>query len=189
MQPSGSVEQHKVVAVLFGVLHSRPGNINGVSLTHLENGNIKLCADGLKLLYGGGAVNITRGEQRALALTAHIRGELRPVRGLARALKPDEHHDRGRLRADIELLVLSAHEPAQLFIDDLYHHLRRTERLQHIRARGALGDGLGEVLDRLVADVRLQKRQTHLAHGVSHVRRGQPALAAELFKCDIQFFA
>ena len=188
MQAAGRVEKDKVVAVLLCMLHRGLGNVHGVRLPHLEHGDVELRADSLKLLYGGGPVNVTRGEKRALALPAHVPGELCPVRRFARALKADEHNDAWRLGADIELLILPAHELAQLFIDYFNDHLRRGKRFKHVRARGALRHGLCKVLDCLIADVRLKKGKANLAHNFLHVRRGQPPLAAQLFEGGIKFF-
>ena len=188
MQAACRVEKDDVVAVLLCVLYGGLGYIHGVCLPHLEHRNVKLRADRLQLLYRGWAVYIASGEQRALALLLHVACELCAVRGLARALQADEHHDARQLRGDVELLVLSAHQLAQLLVDDLDDHLRRGERFEHVRARGLLRDVLYKVLDDLVADVRLQQRHAHLAHRVLHIGGGQAAFAAQLFESRIQFF-
>ena len=162
-------------------------DVHGVGLPHLEDGDIELRADGLKLLDRGGTIDVAGDEQRALALFAHVAGELGPVRGLARALQTHEHHDARGLRADVQLLVLAAHELAQLLVDDLDDHLGGIERLQHVRAHGALGDGPGKVLDDLIAHVGLEKRHAHLAHGLLHVAGSQPPFAAQPLEGRCQF--
>ena len=48
----------------------------------------------------------------------------------------------------------------------------------HLRALGALRDALYKVLHDLVAHVRLEQGEAHLAHGLVDVRLGQAALAA-----------
>ena len=188
MQPAGGIQEHQVVAVLFGVLNGGFGNIHGVGLPHLENGDIQLGAHGFQLLDGGGTVNVTGHQQRALALLAHIAGQLGTVGGLAGALQAHQHHHAGGFGADIQLLVLPAHEGAQLLIDDLDDHLGRGQSLQHVGPAGPVSDGLGEAFDHFIADVRLQKGHTHLAHGFLHVRRGKAALAPQLLEGYIQFF-
>ena len=188
METSCGIEEHNVVAVALGMLNGGLGNIDGVCLPHLKDGYIELCADGLQLLDSGGTVNTARGEQRALALPADVPRELRAVRGLARALKADEHNDCGRLGTEVQLLVLAAHEPAQLFVDYFYHHLRRRQSLQHFRAARAFGDGFGEILYDLVAYVGLKQRHAHFAHRFLDVGLSESALAAQLFEGRIQFF-
>ena len=91
MQATRGVEEHKVVAVLTGMLDGSLGDIDGVGRAHLEHGNVKLLADRFELLYCSGAINIAGCQQRTLALLAHIRRELCAVSRLARALKTDEH--------------------------------------------------------------------------------------------------
>ena len=187
MQASGGVEEDQVIAVLFCVLDGGLGDIDRVRGAHLEDGDIELRAHGLQLLDSGGTVDITGGEQRALALLAHIGGELCTVGGLARALQADQHHDARRLGADVELAVFAAHEGAQLVVDDLDDHLRRVQGLQHVRADGLGGDGLGKVAHDLIAHVRLKQSHAHLAHCLLDVVLGQPALAAQLLERLIQF--
>ena len=85
------------------------------------------------------------------------------------------------------LAVGSAHERAQLVVDDLDDHLRGVERLEHVGADGLVGDALGKVLDDLIADVRLEQGHTHLAHGLLDVGRRQAALAAQALEGIIEF--
>ena len=119
---------------------------------------------------------------RPLALLAHEAGELGAVGRLARALQADEHDDARRLGADVQLLVLAAHEGGELFVDDLDDHLRGREALEHIRARGALGHFAHKVLDDLEVHVRLEQRELDLTHGLLHVGFREPALAAQAFE-------
>ena len=96
MQAARRVEEDQIVAVALGVLDRGLRDVHGVRLPHLEHRQVELLADGLQLLDGGGTVDVAGGEQRALALAAHIGGELGPVGGLARALQADKHHDARR---------------------------------------------------------------------------------------------
>ena len=188
MEAAGGVQEHQVVAVLFGVLHGGLGNVHRVGLPHLEHGDIQLRAHRLQLLDGGGAVDIAGGQQRALALLAHVTGKLCTVGGLARALQAHQHHHAGGFGADIQFLGLSAHQGAELLVDDLDDHLGRRQGLQHLPAAGPLGDGLGKFLYHLVADVGLQQGHAHLAHRLFDVALGEAALAAHFLKGGIQFF-
>ena len=188
VQAAGRVKKDQVVAVLLRMLDRGFGDVHGVGLSHLEHGDVQLPADGLQLRDGGGTVDVAGGQQRTFTLLAHIGGELGPVRGLARALQADEHHDARRFRGDVQLLVRPAHEGAELLVDDLDDHLRRGEGLEHVGSAGAFGHGLGEVLDDLVADVRFQQGHAHLAHRLAHVGGGQSAFAAQALESRIQFF-
>ena len=188
MESAGGVQEHQVVAVLFGVLHGRLGDVHRIGLSHLEHGDIQLGAHRLQLLDGGGAVDVAGGQQRALALLAHVAGELCAVGGLARALQAHQHHHAGGFGADIQFLGLPAHQGAELLVDDLDDHLGRRQGLQHLPAAGPLGDGLGKVLYHLVADVGLQQGHAHLAHRLFDVALGEAALAAHFLEGGIQFF-
>jgi len=121
-------------------------------------------------------------EQGVLALLFKEARELGAVRRLAGALQAAQHHDGGRLRGDAQLLVLAAHELRELLVDDFDDHLGGRQALEHVGAHGAVGHALGEVLDDLVADVGLEKRQPYFAHGVPDVGLGEPPLAAQLFE-------
>ena len=59
VQSACRIEEHKVVAVLFGMLYRRLCNIDGVRRSHLEHGDIQLLADGFELLYGRRAVDLS----------------------------------------------------------------------------------------------------------------------------------
>ena len=86
------------------------------------------------------------------------------------------------------MLGIAAHQGRQLFVDDLHDHLRRGQGLQHVAADALFRNGLGEILDHLVADVRLQQRHPDLPHGLLDVGFLQAALAPELFKGCGNFF-
>ena len=82
----------------------------------------------------------------------------------------------------------TAHELDQLFIDDLDDHLGRTQGFQHIRTDTAFRDGFGEVLDNLIAYIRLQKRHANLTHCLFHVGFLQATLAPKLFESRRNLF-
>ena len=68
MEPTGGVQKHHVVAVLFGVLHGGFRDVHRVGLAHLKDGDIQLTAHHLQLLDGGGAVDIAGNQKRLPAL-------------------------------------------------------------------------------------------------------------------------
>ena len=168
--------------MLFGMLDGGLCDIDRVCRSHLENGDIKLLADRFQLLNGRRAVDIAGGQQRTLALLAHIGGKLCAVCRLTCALKADEHYDARRLRADGQALIFAAHKLYELFVYYFDHLLSRRKRFEHIRTRGTLRYAFGKFLNDLVAYVGLEKRHAHFLHGFLDVGRGQSALAAQLFK-------
>ena len=190
MQTAGGVEEDHIVAVLLGPAQAGLGDLHGIVLPHLEDGNVELRAHDLQLLDGGGPVHVTGHQQGPLVLGLfEVSGQLRAVGGLARALQADQHDDGRAVGGQIELLVLAAHHGSQLLVDHLDDHLRRVQTLQHIAADAAVGDDLDKVLDDLVADVSLQKGQTNFAHGLLDVVGGQATLAPQTLKGVGQFFS
>ena len=63
---------------------------------------------------------------------------------------------------------------------DLHDLLAGVERLERLRAQGALLHGRGELLDDLEVHVRLQQREAHLAHRLRDVLLGQLAARADI---------
>ena len=190
MQAARSVEKHHVVAVILRVADGLLGDMDGIALPHLKDGDVELTADDLQLRDGGGTVHVAGHEQRALAeLAAHEPRELGGVRRLTSALQADHHHDGGALGGGGDFRAGTAHELCQLLVDDLHHLLGRGETVEHVRADTALGDLRHEVLDDLVAHVGLEQGQTHLPHAGADVGLGQAALAAQAFEGLVQFFA
>jgi len=125
VQAAGCIQKDKIVAVFLRVLHRGLGNVHRVRLPHLKHGDIQLFAHRFQLLDGSGAVDVAGGQQRALALLAHVRGQLCAVGGLAGALKAHQHDYAWGFGGDVELLVFAAHKGAQLLVDYLYYHLGR----------------------------------------------------------------
>ena len=188
MQAACGVQKHHVVSVPDGVRDRSLRDIDGVRLPHLKDGDIELAAHDLQLLDGRRTVNVAGDEQRIFVLLFEKARELCAVGRFARALKTDQHHDRGRLGGHVDLLVVASHERRELFVHDLHDHLRRSQALEHIRADRALGGFLDKVLDDRVADVGLEKRQTNLAHGLFDVGFREPSFAAQLFERRRQLF-
>ena len=155
VQTARRVEENHVVAVPDGVGDGGFRNVDRVRLPHLEDGDAELSADDLKLLNGRRTVDVAGDKQRIFILLFEQARKLRAVRRFTGALQADEHHDRGRLRRHVDLLVFAAHQGGKLFVDDLDNHLRGRQALEHVRANGALGGLFDEVLDDLIADVGL----------------------------------
>ena len=97
VQAACRIEEHKVVAVLFRMLDCGLCDIDGICRSHLEHGDVELFADGFQLLYGSRAIDIARGQQRTLALLAHIGCKLCAVCRFTGTLKADEHNHARRL--------------------------------------------------------------------------------------------
>ena len=164
------------------------GNFDGVALPLFKDRDIQLPADNLQLTDGRRTVDVAGHQQRALALLLQITRQLAAVGRLARALQTHQHDDRGRLGREVQLLGLAAHQSDELFVDNLDNHLRRGQGLQHVAANGTLRHALDEILDDLVADVRLQQCQADFPHGVLDVGLAQAALAAQALERRIEFF-
>ena len=188
MQAAGGIQEHHVVAMFFGMLHGGFGNVNGVGLPHLEDRDVQLFTHHFQLPDGGGAVDITGGQQGALALLFHQSGQFGAIGGFTCTLQAHQHDYGGRGRGDGQLAVPAAHESGELLIDDLDDHLGRGEGLQHIGAYGTLGDRGHKVLDHLKVDVRLQKSHFDLFHGDLHVRLADAALATQASEGGGEFF-
>ena len=182
MKTAGGIQEDEIIAVFLGIFDGGFGDVHRIGLPHLEHRDPQLRTHGLQLIDGSGTVDITGRQQRVFALLFHISGQFRTVGGLAGALQAHQHHEAGRLRRDVDLLIVRAHEGHELFVDDLDDLLRRVQRFQDIRAHGPFRHVLGKVLDDFIADVRFQKCQTHFPHRFLDVGIGQPALASQLFK-------
>ena len=180
MQAACGVQKHQIVAVVGGELQRLLGNLHGIALPHLEDGNVQLPAHHLQLGDGGGTVHVAGHQQRPLAvLPAHEARKLCAVGGLTGALQTHHHHNGRPLGSRGDAGVAAAHKLRKLLVHDLHNLLGRGQALQHVAAHTALGDLGDEVLDHLVADVRLQQRQTHLAQAGLDVALRQPSLATQ----------
>ena len=189
MEPSGSVQEHHVIAMFDCVLHRGLGDMHWICLPHLKDGDAQLLAHYLQLLDGGGAVDITGGQQGPLAvLPLHQTGQLGAVGGLTGALKANHHDHRRGLGGDGQLGAGPAHQLGKLLVDDLNDLLGRGQGLQHVGPNSLLRDLGHELLDHLIADIGLQKGQADLTHGLLHIGFGQAALAPQLFKGGGQLF-
>ena len=179
MQPAGRIQKYDIVAVLFGMHERCLCNFHRIALPLLENRNVQLRADRLQLFDGGGTINITRDEQRAFSLLAQICGQLCSVGRLASALEAAKHDHARQFGRDVDLLIVAAHERAELFINNLDHLLSRRKSFQNVRAGSALRHASGKAFDNFIADICLQKSHPDFLHGFLHIGSRQPSLAAQ----------
>ena len=70
MQAARSVEKHHVVAVILRVADGLLGDMDGIALPHLKDGDVELTADDLQLRDGGGTVHVAGHQQGSAALLA-----------------------------------------------------------------------------------------------------------------------
>ena len=56
------------MAVILRVADGLLGDMDGIALPHLKDGDVELTADDLQLLDGGGTVNVAGREQRIFVL-------------------------------------------------------------------------------------------------------------------------
>ena len=126
--------------------------------------DVDLLAQHGQLLGGRRAVDVAGHEHRGAPLGAEVPRQLGAAGGLAGALQAGHQHDRGRLGRERQGDVGLAHQRRQLLADDLHDLLVRGQRVHHLGALGARGDGGRELLDHGQADVRLEQRQADRAH-------------------------
>ena len=186
MQAAGSIQEHGVVSVVGGVFQRLPGDFHRVALAHFKNGYIQLLAHHLQLLDGGGAVHIAGHQQGPLAvLAAHEARQLRAVGGFTGTLQAHHHHNGGALGRGGDAGIAAAHKLGKLLVHDLHDLLGGGQALQHVAAHAALSDLGNEILDHLVADIRLQQRKAHLTQARLDIGLRQTALAPQALKSFI----
>ena len=189
MEPSGSIQQHRVKPVLPGVTDGVLGDLYRVDLSQGKDGDIQLLSHHLQLSDGGGAVHVAGHQQGPLAQAGfQITRQLGAVGGFTGALEAHHHDNRGSLGGETDLFTAAAHQLGQLFVDDLDDLLGGGETLQHVRANSPLGDLGHEVLDHAVADVGVQQGQTDLFHSLSDIGFGNASLAPQAPERGVQFF-
>ena len=186
VKTSGCIKKHIVMSVVFCKSYSTSCDINGVDLSHFENGHARLFADNLKLFDCRRTVNVAGNKQGSVSLIFEHQSKLCAVRGFTRALKTAHHDDCRRVIGDGKSCLGSAHEVDKLLIDDFDNHLRRRKAFHNLCADCTLGNGFGEVLGNLIVNVGLQKSKPHLTHCVFNVAFGQCALAYQLFKSGLK---
>ena len=158
------------------------GDLHRVALPHLKDGDARLFPHDLELVDRRRAVDVAGDEQRALALVFKVQRQLGGMGGLTGALQAAHHDDRRGLAGKVQAGVFRAHQRGQLVVDDLDDHLRGREALEDLVPHRLGGDVGDELLGDLVVDVRLEQRETHLAHRLLDVALLEPPLVAHLFE-------
>ena len=190
MQAAGGIQKNQIIAVVGGIFQRLPRNTHRVALPHLKNRDVQLLAHYLQLGNGGGTVHIAGHQQRPLAvLPAHMARQLGAVGGFTGALQTHHHHNGGALGGRGKAGIAAAHQFRQLLVDDLHNLLGRRQALQHVAAHAALGDLSDEILDHLIADIRLQQSQADFTQAGPDIALRQTALAPQTLEGFIQFFA
>ena len=180
MQPARRVQNHDVAAVRLRALDAVVHRLHRVGALVGVDRDADLRAELDQLLDRGGPLEVG-GDERGLA--AVIREQQRELpRGgrLARALEPGEEDRRRRARREGELRGAGAHQLGQLLVHDLHDLLARRQALLDVLAERPLADVRDELLDDVEVDVRLEQRQTDLAHGARDRLLVERSAAAEV---------
>ena len=145
-----------------------------------EDMNSGALADHLQLVHRVRTLQVSRDQQRRMALVLQPLAELSGQRGLAGALQARQHDHRRRTLGEAQRPSLAAEDRDQLLVDDLDDLLRRVQRGMNLGAVSALLYCCDEVLDHAQVDVRLEQGEPDLARGRVDVGIGQPRLAAQI---------
>jgi hypothetical protein len=143
--------------------------------------DLDLASELLELLYRRRALQVARHESGPFSLLPQKERQLGRGRRLARPLEPGEE-DHGRGSTERQPRVPGPHERGELLVDDLDHLLAGREALEHVLPERTLFDRGREALRNLEVDVRLEERESHLAHGLRDrllIEPSAPAKVAE----------
>ena len=113
---------------------------------------------------GGRTVDVAGNEQGTLALFLVESGELGALRGFTAALQTAHQYLCRRLRGNLKLGVLRAHNGTELLVDDLDDHLSGDETFQDLLAERTFAHAIHEGAYDLEVDVGLEKRELDLTH-------------------------
>ena len=182
VEAAGGIQNHNVVAVVFGVGNRLLGDLHWVSSTHLKHRDADLLPHHLELFDSRRAVDVAGDQQRPLALVFKVEGQLAGMGGLACALKATHHDDGGDFRGHVNPGVNRTHQSGHLIVDNLYDLLGGGQALQYLVSNGLFGDRGDEILGHFVVDVGFQEGEAHLPHGLLHVGFFQFSLGAQPFK-------
>ncbi len=182
LKPARRVEHVDIIAAEAGLLLGALGDLDRRFALHDgERVNADLGTENFELVHRGRAVDIERGHEDFLALAVlEALGELACRGCLAAALKAD-HQDRCGGIVDLELagVFLAAQRFDERVMDDLDDLLAGGDRLGDSLARGLLLHLLDELARDGQRNVRLQKRDAHLAQGRLHIFFGKCTLLGE----------
>jgi len=144
-----------------------------------------LLREDLKLVDGGGALDVARDDERAIAAFLEQLAELDGRGGLARAVEAD-HQDLERPRGG-EVGGAFAEETDQFVVDDLDDLLAGGDALEDLLADALLLYALDEVACDLEVDVGGEERGAHLLERLRQFL-GKFADAAEVAEGGAEFF-
>ena len=140
------IDDDGVVPHLEGVFDGLFCRFRGSLRPLFKDFRLGLSAHHLKLVDGGGTVDVARDEEGALTLLPELKGELAAEGRLARALQAAHQDDGRRLGSDFELGVPRPHEGDELFVDDLDDLLGGIEGGEHLLPHRLFGDVRDELL-------------------------------------------
>ena len=178
-QAAGGVEDDDVADLALGGLHAAAHDVDdGGPDGRAVDRDVEALAERLELVGGGRAVRVGGDEEGPAAELDDVAGELGGRGRLAGALQAD-HRDDGRVARQVEGPVAGRQQRDQLVVDDLDDLLAGRQALEDLVADRPLADARDEVLDDLEVDVRLEERETDLAHGGIDVGFADPAAAGQ----------
>src|SRR5581483_7811400 len=189
LQPAGGVDDDDVAALRARLLEALAGGRDGVVSLGRVDRDLDLAAELLELRDRRRSLQIGGDEGRRLSLLAQEERELAGGRRLARALEAREQDHRRRPAGKRELRVAAPHRRGQLLVDDLHDLLAGREALQHVLPERAFAHARDEVLDDREVDVRLEERETDLAHRLRDRLLVEPAALAEVAEGRLELVA
>ena len=132
-------------------------DIDGIlPVSHRKDRYADLFTVDLQLFDRRRPVNVSRYEERTLAVLLILPGKLCRRRRLTCTLQTCHHKDRHAVRLDRNLLHVGTHELDHLLIDDLNDHLPGIQTAHDVLADRLRLNILRELLDDLEIDVRLK---------------------------------
>ncbi len=196
-EAAGGVDDHDVVLLVAGLFDTGARDLDGVggrdtervlatadggAGVRREHGRAGALTDDLQLADGAGTLEVTRDEQRRVALILQPLGQLAGEGGLTGALQTGQHdHGRRRLR-ELQASRLTTEDADEFLVDDLDDLLRRVERGRDLGALRALLDLGDEGADDGERDVGLEERETDLAARGVDVGSGESTLATQILE-------
>ena len=189
LQTACRVDEDHIVAVLLRMRNSGFYDIDGIlSVSHRKDRHTDFFTVHLQLFDRRRPVNVSRNEERALAVLLILSGELCRRRRLTCTLQTCHHEDRHAVRLNRDLLHVGPHELDHLLIDDLDDHLPGIQTAHDVLADRLRLNILRELLDDLEIDVRLKESHLDFLHGLVDIFLRQGSLGTEHLEYILQFF-
>ncbi len=139
-----------------------------------------------ELFAGGGAINVSGYDERAMAVLGEPFSHFAGGGGFAGALQADDQPDGRWLRAVLRL-GFTAEQFAEFVADDLYDLLLRGELEEDFGAEGFLADVGDEFVGYADVDVAIEKGFADFGEASVEVFFGELALAAEILEGALEF--